>query len=108
MEITNMNAIIESGGKQFCVQENDTIEVELLQGNKGDKIVFSDILAAGAGKDIKLGKPFVPGAKVEAEIITHLRGKKITVFKMKRRKGYKRKQGHRQELTKLRIISVSC
>ena len=102
-----MNAIIETGSKQFRIKENDIIEIDRIEGEDGQKISFPDVLAIGDGKEIKIGKPFVKGAIVEAEIIAHIRGGKIIVFKMKRRKGYKRKQGHRQELTKVKITKIT-
>ncbi|HRR06717.1 MAG TPA: 50S ribosomal protein L21, partial [Victivallales bacterium] len=93
-----MKAIVELGGKQFVVKENDIIEINRIDAKKGEKIKINEVLAIINGNDLKSGNPFVSNAKVEAEVIEHIRGNKIIVFKFKRRKGYKRKQGHRQEL----------
>ncbi|HPN84787.1 MAG TPA: 50S ribosomal protein L21 [Victivallales bacterium] len=103
-----MNAIIEIGGKQLAVKENDIIDVDRINAEKGQTLSIKDVLAVGAGKDMKTGNPLVKGAEVKVEVIEHLRGDKVVVFKMKRRKGYKRKQGHRQELTKIKIQKISC
>ena len=102
-----MKAIVEIGGKQFAVKENDLIEVDRIDAEKGQEIVINQILAIGDGVNLKIGKPFVENATVKAEVIEHKRGDKIVVFKFKRRKGYRRKQGHRQELTKIKISSIS-
>ncbi len=102
-----MYAVIATGGKQFKVQEKDVITVELLAGNAGDKVVFDKVLAKGEGADVQVGTPTVDGAKVEAEILEHFRGPKLIAFKMKRRKGYRKRKGHRQELTKVRILSIA-
>ncbi len=103
-----MNAIIEIKGKQLVVKENDVVEVDRLDAEKGQTIAIKEVLAVGAGDKMKIGSPHVKDAEVQVEVIEHLRGDKIVVFKMKRRKGYKRKQGHRQELTKIKIQKISC
>lgn len=102
-----MKAIVEIGGKQFSVKENDLIEVDRVNVEKGQEIEIKEVLAIGEGDGIKFGKPFVENASVKAEVVEHKRGDKIVVFKFKRRKGYRRKQGHRQELTKIKIKSIS-
>jgi large subunit ribosomal protein L21 len=102
-----MYAVITTGGKQFKVQEKDIFAVEYLEGEAGTKVVFDKVLAVGEGADIKVGAPFVEGAKVEAEIVEQFRGPKLIAFKMKRRKGYRKRKGHRQELTKVRILSIA-
>ena len=102
-----MRAIIETGGKQFTVAPEKTIRVPSLDGEPGDEITFDRVLYAADGDDVHVGSPIVDGATVKAEIVKHGRGKKITVFKMKRRKRYRRKQGHRQNFTELRITGVS-
>jgi large subunit ribosomal protein L21 len=101
-----MYAVIATGGKQLKVQEKDLVAIERLSGNKGDKVVFTEVLALGEGAGLKLGNPTVPAAKVEGEIVEQFRGPKLVAFKMKRRKGYRKKKGHRQELTKVRINSI--
>jgi large subunit ribosomal protein L21 len=102
-----MHAVIVTGGKQYRVKANEIIEIESIKGDIGEKIEFSKVLAIiGESKDIKVGSPVVEGAKVEGEIINHFRGEKVVAFKMKRRKGYRRKVGHRQNLTKVKISSI--
>ena len=101
-----MYAVMATGGKQYKVQTEDVIDIERIEGDVGGKITFSEILAIGDGKDLKIGTPTIKKAKVEAEIVDQYRGKKLTVFKMKKRKGYRRKQGHRQELTKVKIAAI--
>ena len=102
-----MYAVIATGGKQMKVQEQEILEIERLSGNVGDKVSFTEVLAVGEGASLTLGQPSVPAAKVEAEIIEHLRGPKLVAFKMKRRKGYRRKKGHRQELTKVKVLAIT-
>ncbi len=102
-----MYAVIATGGKQFKVQEKDVIAVEKLAGEIGSKVTFAEVLAMGEGADVKVGTPMIEGAKVEAEIIDQFRGPKLIAFKMKRRKGYRKRKGHRQSLTKVRILSIA-
>ena len=102
-----MYAVIATGGKQFKVQEKDVVAVERLAGEIGTKVTFSQVLAMGEGAEIKVGTPVIEGAKVEAEIIDQFRGPKLIAFKMKRLKGYRKRKGHRQELTKVRILSIA-
>lgn len=102
-----MYAVIATGGKQLKVQEKEVVAIERLEGQTGDKVSFTEVLALGEGTDLKVGSPLVAGAKVEAEIVEHVRGPKLIAFKMKRRKGYRKRKGHRQELTKVRILSIS-
>ena len=102
-----MYAVIKTGGKQYRVQEGDTIRVEKLDGDVGGQVEFDEILMVG-GESPKVGTPTVGGAKVVAKITAQDRAKKVIVFKMKRRKNYRRKRGHRQPFTELRIQSVSA
>ena len=102
-----MYAVIATGGKQLKVQEKEVVAIERPEGQAGDKVSFTEVLALGEGTDLKVGSPLVAGAKVEAEIVEHVRGPKLIAFKMKRRKGYRKRKGHRQELTKVRILSIS-
>ena len=99
------HAVIKTGGKQYRVAEGETIQVEKLAGNPGDKIEFGEVLLF-SGDTPKIGKPFVAGAKVEGEIVSQGRGEKLIVFKFRRRKRYRRKAGHRQSFTAVRITSV--
>ena len=101
------NAIIETGGKQYKVKEGDEIFVELLSSEEGEKVTFNNVLAVFDNKNTIIGTPYVEGASVEGNIIKSGKAKKIIVFKMKRRKGYRRKQGHRQPYTKVKIDKIS-
>ena len=103
-----MHAVIKTGGKQYRVAEGDVLEIETLAGDPGATIAFDEVLAVGDGADMKVGTPLVDGAKVEAEILDQTRGEKIIVFKKKRRQGYRRTQGHRQNLTVVRIGAISA
>jgi len=98
-------AVIKTGGKQYRVAEGDTLKVELLEGKPGDAVQFPEVLMIG-GDAPKIGKPMVAGAKVEGEIIEQDRGERLVVFKFKRRKRYKRKGGHRQYLTSVKITKI--
>jgi large subunit ribosomal protein L21 len=100
-------AVIETGGKQYRVQANDTLKVERLEDAVGAKIALGRVLALSDGSALKVGKPEVAGAKVMSTIVEHMRGDKVVSFKKKRRQGYKRKVGHRQELTVVRIESIA-
>ena len=102
-----MHAIIESGGKQFRVAPNDTIRVPSLSGEPGDTVTLDRVLYASDGGGVHIGTPIVEGASVTAEIVKHGRGRKITVYKYKRRKRYRRKQGHRQGFTELRVTHLA-
>ena len=102
-----MYAVIATGGKQFKVQEQDIVTMERLEGEAGAKVSFTEVLAVGEGANLKMGSPLVEGAKVEGEIVEQLRGPNLIAFKMKRRKGYRRRKGHRQELTKVKITSIA-
>lgn len=96
-------AVIETGGKQYKVEAGDVLIVERLEAEVGASIQLDKVLAQSDGKTLSLGAPILDGASLEATVVEHLRGKKIYSFKKKRRKGYKRKIGHRQDLTRLQI-----
>lgn len=98
-----MFVIVTIAGQQFKVKQNDELFVHRLAGNAGDKVEFSDVLMASADGNITFSKT----AKVTAEIIDHLQGDKVIVFKKKRRKGYMKKNGHRQALTKIKINEIA-
>jgi large subunit ribosomal protein L21 len=102
-----MYAVIRTGGKQYRVSEGQTLRVEKLRGVAGDKITFSEVLLVG-GEPPKVGQPIVQGATVAAEITGQDRSKKIVVFKFRRRKNYRRKTGHRQPYTELKITGISA
>ncbi|HMU41365.1 MAG TPA: 50S ribosomal protein L21 [Pseudomonadota bacterium] len=101
-----MYAVIQTGGKQYRVQKGDCIRVERLAAGAGDKVAFP-VLLIGEGADIKVGQPTVASAEVTATVQGHERGEKLIVFKYRRRKGYRRKNGHRQEYTAVRIEDIS-
>ena len=102
------DAIIETGGKQYKIKEGDEIFVELLSSEDGEKVTFNNVLAIFDKKNSKIGSPYVEGATVEATVVKSGKTKKIIVFKMKRRKGYRLKQGHRQPYTKVKIEKISA
>ncbi len=102
-----MYAVIKTGAKQHKVSEGDVLSVEKLDGNKGDEVVFSEVLMVSDDKEIKVGKPFVDGAKVVGEIVSQKKGPKLIVYHMKRRKGFHKKTGHRQNLTSMKIKKIS-
>ncbi len=101
-----MYAIIATGGKQFKVEVDDVINVELLGAEAGEKVEFNEVLACGEGSDLTVGSPMVDGAKVSAEVVDNIKGKKLVAFKMKKRKGYRKKKGHRQKMTQIKITSI--
>jgi large subunit ribosomal protein L21 len=102
-----MYAVIKTGAKQHKVAEGDVLSVEKLEGDKGAEIIFKEVLMVSDDQNVKIGKPFVEGAQVTGEIIAQKKGPKIHVFKMTRRKGFKKKTGHRQELTSMKITKIS-
>ncbi len=99
-----MFAVIRTGGKQYTVAQNDVILVEKLEGKAGDKVSISEVLAL----DSKIGSPFVAGASVAAEILEQTRGDKVIIFKKRRRHNYRRKKGHRQYLTEIKITDITA
>jgi large subunit ribosomal protein L21 len=103
-----MYAVIQTGGKQYRVAEGETLRVEKLTANPGDKLSFSPLLFADDGGNVQIGRPNVSGIKVEAEVMQDGLGKKIIIFKYKRRKAYRRKTGHRQPFTALKIVSIKA
>jgi len=101
-----MYAVIKTGGKQYKVSEGEFLKVEKIEGIRGDAISLDNVLLISKGEDIKVGTPIVEGARVVGEIVSQTKGSKVTVFKMKKRKGYRNKTGHRQKLTNLRIKEI--
>ncbi|GAC1412336.1 MAG: 50S ribosomal protein L21 [Candidatus Doudnabacteria bacterium] len=99
-------AIIQTGGKQYIVKQNDKIQVEKLEGNVGDTVKLGEVLMTADGDKVTLGKPLLEGVGVEAKILSQGRGKKILVFKYKAKSKYRRKQGHRQSYTELEITKI--
>ncbi len=102
-----MHAIIETGGKQYKVAEGDTLFIEKLPAEAGDAVTFRKVLDVIDGDKLTVGTPVVEGAKVDASVVKNGRGKKVIVFKYKPKKGYRRKQGHRQPYTKVTIGKIS-
>ncbi|SVD09992.1 uncharacterized protein METZ01_LOCUS362846 [marine metagenome] len=103
-----MYAVIESGGKQHRVEEGEILRLEKLDAAAGDKLKFDKILLVGEGESVKIGKPYVKGSQVTAEVIKEGRGGKIKIVKFHRRKHYKRQQGHRQWFTEVKIIGIKA
>ncbi len=103
-----MYAIIKTGGKQYKVGPGDEISVEKVQGQAGDTVTFDQVLAVSDGQELKVGKPILENTKVVARIVRQIKDKKIIVFKYKRRKGYKKKRGHRQFLSIVKIEQIEA
>lgn len=102
-----MYAVIKTGGKQYRVAKDDVITIERLQGEVGHSIEFTEVLLVGEGSSVKVGKPTISGAKVSAELVEQTRGPKLIAFKKRRRKNSRRKRGHRQDLTVVRITGIA-
>ncbi len=103
-----MYAIVRTGGKQYQVACGDQVRVEKLEGNVGDSVDLNDVLMVVEGEEVKIGRPLLENAKVTATIAEQGKGKKIIVFKKKRRKGYRLKKGHRQAYTALKIEAITA
>jgi large subunit ribosomal protein L21 len=101
-----MFAVIKTGGKQYRVEENNIIKIEKLDSVEGDAITFDHVLMIGDAKKSTVGSPLVTGAKVEALILSQMRDRKVVIFKKKRRQNYRRKKGHRQHLTVVKITKI--
>ncbi|MCI5999893.1 MAG: 50S ribosomal protein L21 [Finegoldia magna] len=102
-----MFVIIKTGGKQYKVSEGDIIKVEKIEAKSGDKIEFDQVLMV-AGDDVKVGSPVVEGAKVQAEVLDQKKDKKIVIFKFKAKKNYRKKKGHRQPYTLVKIEKIDA
>ena len=101
-----MYAVVETGGKQYKVSEGDTLCVERLAAAEGEKVVLDKVLLFSDGENVKVGTPYIEGAKVEAEVVENGKGEKIVIFKFKSKKDYRKKQGHRQPYSMLKIESI--
>jgi len=99
-------AIIQTGGKQYRVAPGDVLRVERLPGERGDEVILDQVLLVADGDAVQVGQPLVPNATVRTQIVRQGKGKKILIFKKKRRKNYRRKQGHRQLFTALQIAEI--
>ncbi|MBO6506684.1 MAG: 50S ribosomal protein L21 [Kordiimonadaceae bacterium] len=102
-----MFAVVKTGGKQYRVTEGDVLKVEKLDAEVGKKVKLDEVLMIGDDKGVKVGEPLVKGANVTAEVLEQKKDKKITVFKKKRRHNYRRKKGHRQQITVLRVTKIA-
>ncbi len=102
-----MYAIFETGGKQYKVQEGDVLFIEKLEAENDSVVTFDKVVTVGEGKKLKVGKPYLKGASIDATVIKSGKEKKIIVFKMKSKKNYRKKQGHRQPYTKIQISSIN-
>ena len=102
-----MYAVVKTGGKQYRVEKNDVVLVEKLMANDGDQVVLGDILMLGEGKKVTVGNPLINDAAVMAQVVRQTRGPKITMIYKRRRKNSRRKQGHKQDLTLLKIIDIA-
>lgn len=99
-------AVVETGGKQYLVKKGAVLDVELLGAKPGEKVKLERLLAASDGAELKVGTPDLKGASVTAEVVKEFRGEKLIAFKKKRRKGYHKKIGHRQELVRIKVESL--
>ena len=103
-----MYAVIKTGGQQYRVAKDDVLIVEKLEAEPGATVEFNEVLLVGEGESVKVGTPALSGAKVTAELVEQTRGPKVIAFKKRRRKNSRRKRGHRQDLTKVRITGISA
>jgi len=103
-----MYAVIKTGGKQYRVAAGEKIKVEQIAADVGQEIVLDQVLAVGSGAELKVGTPLVSGASVKATVVAHGKHDKVTIFKMRRRKHYQKRQGHRQQFTELLVGSISA
>jgi large subunit ribosomal protein L21 len=103
-----MYAIVDIAGQQFKVEKDQTVFVHRLENNEGDKVKFENVLLVDNNGSVKVGAPTVSGASVSAKVLNHLKGDKVIVFKKKRRKGYQKSNGHRQQFTKIVIEGINA
>jgi large subunit ribosomal protein L21 len=103
-----MYAVIKTGGKQYRVEQGATIRVEKLAGDAGTQVEFGDVLLVGNGADVQVGTPVVAGAKVTGQIVGQVLGEKLVVFKFRRRKAYRKRNGHRQQYTAVTITGITA
>jgi large subunit ribosomal protein L21 len=102
-----MYAVIQTGGKQYKVEPGEELRVEKLDGNVGDEVLFDKVLMVSKDEKVTIGRPILDGVNVTAKIIRQGRGQKLVVFKYKHRKGYRKKQGHRQDFTGLKVTAIN-
>ena len=101
-----MYAVMQSGGKQYRVKQGDSVRLEALPAAVGAPVSFDQVLMVGEGENARVGAPYVAGARVDATVLSHGRGEKVRIFKLRRRKHYQKTQGHRQSYTEVRIDSI--
>ena len=101
-----MYAVVKTGGKQYRVQAGESVRVELLTAEVGAAVSFEEVLMVGEGENVRVGTPFLSGAKVNATVVSHGRGEKERIFKLRRRKHFQKTQGHRQSYTEVRIDDI--
>jgi large subunit ribosomal protein L21 len=102
-----MYAVIKTGGKQYRVAPGEKIKIEQIPADVGSQIVLDQVLMVGEGESVKVGNPLVSGAKVTATVVSHGRGEKVRIFKLRRRKHYQKTQGHRQNYTEIRVDAIA-
>jgi large subunit ribosomal protein L21 len=102
-----MYAVIKTGGKQYRVSAGEKLKVEQLAADIGSEIVLNEVLMVGNGESITMGAPLIAGATVTAKVVAHGRGEKVSIFKMRRRKHYRKSQGHRQNYTEIEILGIA-
>lgn len=102
-----MFAVVKTGGKQYVAREGKTLDIEKITGEEGSKAILDQILLIGNGEDTKIGTPLVPGAKIDIEIVSQFKDKKVEIVKFKKKTGYKKKVGHRQLQTKIKILKIT-
>ena len=107
-ERADMYAVIKTGGKQYRVAAGEKIKIEQIAADVGQEITIDEVLAVGSGADLKIGSPLVSGAIVKATVVAHGKHDKVRIFKMRRRKHYQKRQGHRQAFTEIEISAVSA
>jgi large subunit ribosomal protein L21 len=103
-----MYAVIKTGGKQYRVAQGERLKVETIEAEVGSEIVLDQVLLVGEGDSVKMGAPLVAGAAVKATVVSHGRGEKVSIFKMRRRKHYRKHQGHRQNYTEIQISGITA
>ena len=102
-----MFAVVKTGGKQYIVKEGDILDIEKIEGKKGEKALLDQVLLLSTGENIKVGTPTVTGIRVEIEIVDQFKAKKVEIMKYKKKTGYRRKKGHRQNKTKVKILKIA-
>ena len=102
-----MNAVVKTGGKEYRISKGDLIRVEKMEGKVGDQVTMQDILMISDEDKVQVGNPFLTNAVITGEIVQQVRGKKVLIYKMKRRKNYRRTKGHRQNYTYVRVNDIS-